>query len=300
MTPRPRYAPYADGVAGFRIGVLPLDVRDWIEPDGQAAVQFANKAAQLGTRHGEVVAALPGSEAAQREVLELLAAYLRARFPGLYRRDGDLIDVTAAGWRVDLADETLAPIDRAARLVQEDLCLLQAGADGAYVLTAASLSAPNVWRLHDKLGQAMAGIHGPVPDYAEAMGTRVDRMFTHIRAELPVWRSNWSVMTDAALYQPQPHDRSDARLEGLDAGNAGERLVIRVERQTLRRLPETGAILFTIKTHIDPLNALAGHDDLIAGLTRAVSDMPQGMTAYKALAPIRGALLGWLANAARG
>lgn len=297
-SPRPRYAPYADGVAGFRIAVQPLDIATWIEPDHQARTQFANKAAQLAKRHSEVVAALPGSEAAQGEVLDLLAAYLPERFSGLYAREGRRIAVRPAGWRVDLGDDTLSAIDRAGRLVQEDLCLLQAGADGAYRLTAASLCAPNVWRLHDKLGKTMAGIHTPVPDYAQTMEIRVDRMFTHLRAGLPVWRTNWSVMSDAALYQPEAHDRSAERLRGLDAGNAGERLFLRVERQTLRRLPATGAILFTIKTHIDPLNAIAGAGEAIGGLARAVRDMPPGMTAYKALAPLRTALLGWLEAAA--
>lgn len=297
MTGRPRYAPYADGVAGFRIGVQPLALADWIEPDDQAAAHFANKAAQLRARHGEVVAAVPGSEAAQREVLELLASYLPDRFPDLYTRGGAHLHVHAAGWHVDLDDESLSPLDRAGRLVQEDLCLMQAQRDGDYALTAASLCAPNVWRLHDKLGQPMSGIHTPVPGYAENMGARVDRMFTHLRTELPVWRTNWSVMTDAALYQPEPHDRSAARLAGLDADNAGDRLVIRVERQTLRRLPATGAILFTIKTHIDPLAALAGHGDLIEGLAHAVRGMPPDMAAYKALAPVRDVLLAWLAAA---
>lgn len=294
MTPRPRYAPYADGVAGFRIGVQPLDINDWIEPDHQAARQFANKAEQLATRHGAVVATLPGSEAAQRELLGLLASHVTARFPELHRRDGAGIAVAPAGWRVALDDEALSPIDRAGRLVQEDLCLMQADAAGAYRLTAASLCAPNVWHLHEKLGRPMSGIHAPVPGYGDLLAGRVDRMFVHLRADQPVWRSNWSVMTDDALFLPEPHDRSIARLAGLTAANAGERLVLRVERQTLRRLPDSGAIVFTIKTHIDPLAAIAGHGDLVAGLKRAVTDMPAGMNAYKALAPIRAALLGWL------
>ena len=42
----------------------------------------------------------------------------------------------------------------------------------------------------------------------------------------------------------------------LTTDNAGQTLFVRSERQTLRRLPETGAILFTIGIYVEPLHAL--------------------------------------------
>ncbi len=41
--------------------------------------------------------------------------------------------------------------------------------------------------------------------------------------------------------------------EGISAENAGERLFTRSERETLSRFPKTGAILFSIRTYIRPL-----------------------------------------------
>ena len=41
--------------------------------------------------------------------------------------------------------------------------------------------------------------------------------------------------------------------EGVSAENAGERLFTRSERETLSRFPKTGAILFSIRTYIRPL-----------------------------------------------
>lgn len=290
---RPRYAPYLGGQAGFRIGLRPLDPTDWMEPDEQGPVQFNNKARLLAERRGEVVAALPGSEAAQRELLTLLAQYLLRRHPELYRRRGDVIHVSPASWDVDLADPGLAPIDIAGRLVQEDLCLLQPG-EGGYVLTAASLCAPSSWRLADKLGRPMLAIHDPVPGYAEAIGGRVDRILTHLKVDAPVQRANWSVMTDTTLFLPAAHAHPPERLVGLIPQTAGERLFLRVERQTLRRLPETGAIVFGIRTYLDPLAVLAPWPDLAAGLYQAVSGVSEEMAAYKAISAIREPLLGWL------
>jgi hypothetical protein len=291
---RPVYAPYAAGAAGFHIGLKPLDVDRWIEPDEEAPVQFANKMQLLDERHGDVVAALPGSLPAQQELLMLLSQYLARQFPDLYRRDGDRIEVGHAGTVVDIADSSLSPIDRAGRLVQEDLCLMQAR-EGAHVLTAASLCAPSVWRLADKMGHPLTDIHGQVPGFADQMAPRVERIFSHLKVDAPVWRLNWSIMTEPTLFLPgHKHDRTDQRLAGLVAQTAGDKLWLRVERQTLRRLPVTGAIVFTIKTHIDPLKVISERPDLMRGLRSAVAAMPDDMSAYKAMAPIRDVVIGWL------
>jgi hypothetical protein len=291
---RPVYAPYAAGQPGFHIGLKPLDPHDWIEPDDQAAGQFANKATLLAQRHDEVVAALPGSAAAQQELLTLLAQYLLRQYPDLYHREGDVMRVGPAGLDVDIADRQLAPIDRAGRLVQEDVCLMQAK-DGVHVLTAASLCAPSVWSLGDKIGKPLSGIHEQVPGFADQMAARVERIFGHLKADAPVWRANWSVMTEPTLFLPgHKHDRSEQRLIGLVPQTAGDKLFLRIERQTLRRLPVTGAIVFTIKTHIDPLRSIGERPDLMRGLRNAVAAMPEAMAGYKAMAPIRDALIGWL------
>jgi hypothetical protein len=84
-------------------------------------------------------------------------------------------------------------------------------------------------------------------------------------ANLPVGqifgRSNWFVApTDAWRYLPQ--DDPALRFAHVDADNAGDTLFLRCERQTLRRLPGCGAVLFTIGIAISPFHALS------AGLSR--------------------------------
>lgn len=44
---------------------------------------------------------------------------------------------------------------------------------------------------------------------------------------------------------------------GVTAQNAGDTLFVRAERQTLRRRPETKAILFTIGIYVEPLRTLS-------------------------------------------
>ena len=130
----------------------------------------------------------------------------------------------------------------------------------------------------------------PVPGFAERLGGAVDRFFASLTVQRPVWRANWSLTDDPAL--PQPY-RGDP-VAGISAENAGQKLWLRVERQTLRRLPRTAAVLFTIRTFVRPLADVAAEPAVAAALAARLREMEPGMAAYKALPRIGEALLGWL------
>lgn len=288
----PHYTPYASGAHKLSVGLAPLDPANWFEPDHQWAEHMANKAAMLHFQHSEVVAALPGSEAAQEELLAMMTAHLPVAHPQIYVREGEGLrvqDLHPGG----LNNPAWSAIDRCGRLVQEDLCLLQQKGD-AFALTAASLCAPSGWKLSEKLGQPLIGIHAPVPGYDVELAHRVQRVFQGLKAEQPVWRLNWSLATEPTLFMPGGHSASPVQGDAVTADNAGSHVWLRVERQTLTRLPQTGAILFTIKTHIDPLSALAGQPSLCAGLKGSVETMTPDMRDYKAISRYKAALTAWL------
>ena len=65
--------------------------------------------------------------------------------------------------------------------------------------------------------------------------------------------------------------------------NAGERLYLRVERQTLRRLPQSGAILFGIRVHSYQMaRAITTRADAVR-LAEAVRALPEATVHYKSL-----------------
>lgn len=59
------------------------------------------------------------------------------------------------------------------------------------------------------------------------------------------------------------HLEALALQEPITPENAGERLQTRCERETLSRFPKTGAILFTIRTHMRKLNTFEGRPDKV-------------------------------------
>jgi dimethylamine monooxygenase subunit A len=289
------YLPFDGGRFRLMMGLMPLPPGDWIEIDRHFAAALVAKRALLETRHGEVFAALAVAEAPAAEALALLAEYLPRHHAATFRRDGDRLRnlATAESW--DLAQPRLHPLDLAGRLVQEDLCLLLPEG-GSCRLVGASLCAPNRWRLADKLGTALTAIHGPVPGYAATLAPAVDRFLARLTPEKPVWRLNWGIADDPAPFQPVPTPAPTP----ITATTAGERLWLRVERQTLRRLPSTGAILFTIRTHITRLDAAIARAEAAAELAAALRAMPAPMQTYKRIAPIAPALLAWLDRRAAG
>ncbi len=291
---QPKYLPFADGQWRLKSGLTALDLREWIEIDDRFADDLTLRAQLLKDRYPEVFASLDGSEAAQQEVLELLIEHLLTHFPQHYRRREQKLENLVTGQSWDPTDFSAAPLDLAGRLVQEDLCLMQPGSEG-YILTAASLCFPSHWLLRQKLGRPMAQIHQPVPGYREQLERPLDRFFAQLKSDKPVWRVNWSIVDTPELFLAQSRSPK-ATHPILNVSNAGEQLWLRTERQTLRRLAQSQAILFTIRTYVCPLSFLEARPALAHSLAQAVQHMPPDMQRYKSILPIRDALLGYLSQ----
>jgi hypothetical protein len=282
------YLPFEAGPYRPQMGLMALKPADWIEIDDDLAAILAAKRLLLAERHDEVFAALPGTEKAGAEVLALLAEHLPRRFPTQYPRMGTTIAVAATGEMIGLGGPGAHPLEIAARLVPEDLCLMRRAEEG-YVLAAASVCFPSRWRLADKIGRTMAQIHGPVPRFAETLERPVDRFFDKLSPERAVWRLNWTIHDSPDLFQPLPPPP-----RSIDPAAFAQGLFLRVERQTLRRLPESGDVLFTIRTHIRPLGQIAADAEAARRLAAAVAALPPDIRAYRSMQLYADALADWL------
>lgn len=293
-------APFKPGPFRLSMGLAPLDLQHWIEPDEHLADDLWEKDRLLRERYEDVFAVRPEADAGAAETLALLAAHLPDRFPHLYRRIGNRLDNLATGQRWSLSSDALHPLDVAGRLVQEDLCLMhRAPGEAVYRLVGAAVCFPTRWRLAQKMGQSVRDIHAPVPGYDTQLAASMDRFFERLKTERPVWRLNWSLMDDPALFQPTGHGRHDPHV-GIHAENAGEKLWLRIERQTVRRLPRTGDVLFTIRIHTHPLQHLTRRPERAAHLAAAIRALPPDMQRYKSLPPFLDAALAWLDRVVAG
>jgi hypothetical protein len=249
--------PFEDKPWRMTMGLRPLDLDDWLWPGADRLEQMVEKDRLLAAHPDEVLGWLDGAPTTEacEELLDLVARSVGAD----------------PAW-------TRHPIDTAGRLVQEDLCVLEPSPAG-YVLTAANVCFPSRWRLADKLGHPLRSIHAPVPAFAATIGAPTDATFARLRVDKPVWRLNWSLLDDPALFQPT--GRRD--IPGAPE-HVGADVVLRVERQTLRRLPMTQAVVFTIRTIVATLDAAIGTDRQRAtAMAATLRSMPPEMLAYKAI-----------------
>ena len=259
----------ADGPPWLAMGLARVPEDEWLLLDDQRPAELAERHRLLAERHDEVFAALPGTEAAGEEVLTLVTGWLAAR------------GQDAA------ADAGVHPLEAAGRLVQEDLVLM-VERDGDLHLDAACLCFPSHWRLADKLGRPTSAVHRPVPGYQDELAGRVDRFLARLRPGVVTARRNWSVHPSATLFAPVPPPPAP-----------GADLWLRSERQTLRRLTGSGAVLFTIRVQQTPFSSLVHRPDVARRLAARLRAQPPAFTGYQGLAPLLPELLAVL-DAASG
>ena len=260
----PAHTPYDGSSKPFTAGLQKLDLADWTEGGADLAPQLLEKRRIYAELADQVHVEEADTIAAQREILDLLVKHLTRHFPGIYRLAGDSVEIAGIG-TVEVGSTVASPLKAAALLVAEDLILMRASPEG-WRLAAGSLCFPSHWSLLEKFGRPLHVIHSPVPGFGPAtrMAEIINRMFDSLKIEQPMQRFNWSLQTGDDLYTPLSSDGRDYRATAKIprfADEAMARAFIRVERQTLRKLPVSGDILFTVRIHLDPLAVLARHPD---------------------------------------
>jgi hypothetical protein len=254
---------------GFRlsVGLRALDLDTWLDAGNDFESFQEHKLRMLENQRKSVALMIPESLPAQYEIAQSILDHI-----GSARS----------------LDEDF-PLLTSAFEVREDLCVLERN-ETDWVLTAAVVASPSRWKLSEKIGTTMTNIHAPVPRYESELDHAVHVTFDKLTVDRPVYRFNWTLMDTAEKFQ----EASVVNPE-VTAENAGSTVFFRVERQTLRRYPETDAILFTIGTYIHTLSDIFGKDESAAELLhRAVKTMAEDHAEYRSWQLVKPAVLAWL------
>ena len=233
----------------------------WLDVDDTFKVFLAEKKRLYMQIPEKIFQAEEHTQDAQVEVLELVTNYLREH-----------------SLKLEEPNTSHPPLLQAAMMVQEDLVLMRKSTQG-WRLVAGSVCFPSSWSLQEKIGKPLHDVHAPVPDFNK--GTRnasmIERIFDNLQVGVPAERFNWSVYNDDALYHD---DRSGEHM------NQHGDCILRVERQTLTKLPKCGDILFTIRIYIDPFDALKTRDDkqkIALGFIELLNALSSAELSYKGL-----------------
>ncbi|MBT0667540.1 DUF3445 domain-containing protein [Novosphingobium profundi] len=215
----------------LRMGLVRLSQDEWLDP----SPKLAARAAAFDAHPGSVLVR-PEAEPAIAELAQLLGV------------EGGL--------------------EACARAVWEDLCVMvQAEPGGPFHLAAAAVAFPTDWRLEEKMGQAVHAIHTPIDGYADALSSGVDKFMDGLQSFNIFGRTNaFVVASDDLRYLPK--DPPETRFAHVTPDNAGEALYVRCEREALRRLRKSRAIVFTIGIYRTALGTLS--DAGVARIARSV------------------------------
>lgn len=163
-------------------------------------------------------------------------------------------------------------LEEAASLVSDDLCVLEEERPGDWVFTAGVVCAPTYWSLPERIGLDLGGLHGPIPGGDPGLSSRIGRIFTGLQPGRILERFNWTVQVGDDRHTPE-----------RPSAQRGDRhsLHLRVERQTIRKLAQTRAVVFTIRTVMDPLRPILARADWREAFEDAWVGAPVQVRAYK-------------------
>ena len=233
--------PWRGGVPRYRVGLAVIPLEQWL-PEVASSQDVTRKRQLYDTRLADVLAVQDGMGHHVDQCVALLRDYLVARASPVPESPG------------------LDPLAAASLWVPDDICLM-VNDRGRYRLAAAALCAPSYWRLGDKLGQDLWGLHHGHAGLNALLGERMREVFDRLPETRVLERRNWFLHGPGALFEPAP--REITPVSDLAAHT------IRTERQTLRRLNED-CVMFSIRVRLIPFNDIRWYPEAAEDLGRTL------------------------------
>lgn len=299
QSPAPLYRPYRSGSAEFQLGLRPFKPPQWLHRDALSAPVMREKRQRMRESRPLYYKALPHSIPAQQELHRRVIDNLTNHWPSEFQRTGSALKSSSDGMTFDV-ESPLEPLLQLSDIIEEDFMLLQ-DVDGKLIITAACNPYSSSGRLVASVGRGMSWAHEPVPDLNKRLGLRIDRMLGTVHPDTPCERFNWMLTPIASLFfHHDPHAHAARVLHDVvpqlraAPERAGDILWIRVERQTLVRLPDTNAVAFSIHTYSDPLSSIVDDMESVRGMLGLLNTFSSQRVRYAELEQIKEFAIEWL------
>ncbi|KAK2801547.1 hypothetical protein FQN51_005254 [Onygenales sp. PD_10] len=283
------YRPFRYGPNYFiTMGLRTMKWDEWIELDNHYPRFHADKARRIAERADKCCMTAPEAVDGVIELLEELTSYLPQRYPTLFKRTPTGLTNLLTNESFNTTSRPLPedPMITCARLIQDDLALMYEKPDGQYYLLAGAILLAGFWRLSDKFGMPLSEIHtsGDVPQFKTKLEKGMINFFRRIKPADPVLRNNYFIQVDDEL--PWSHSIGDEDSDSVSWSTAQKNKAIehhyfRSERQSLRRLPRSGAVVFTIRTYFEPITEIVKEPGVPGRLASAIRSWGDDVARYK-------------------
>jgi dimethylamine monooxygenase subunit A len=250
--------------------------------------------------------ALPHMLSAQWDCLELIMESLARDYPEHFSltREGNrwrwinrALEIDDSFMFGDAASLPREPLDYITRQAQGDFVVMDQR-DGDLWTEAGMVTTPADWSLDFDIGMTFKEWHGPVP-LAHEIGVfdRALKYLLNLRLGQPVRRLNWTMTVNPRLdTSPENYPKWGPERATVTPQNAGALVHLRVEMQSLWRLPRSNGVLFGIRCYLISLNELVTVPKWGRRIHRALKSLHPALVEYKGLTRYRDTVVDWLAR----
>lgn len=262
---------------------IPPEAKDQYVFSSETAAIFKQKAAVTKRNPSRVIQYLEGHEKdvvnAAREQFDRMLVEFGKFYPEIYDVTAESITNKITGDKVTRKQvlATKDPYDSlelVGKLVQEDWLLMKKDpTTGEYILIGGYLAFPTHWSIERAIGWSLTQIHANIPGTPESRAKFVQMISMVLDRSLAapdrvVVRNNWFVESDPRYALPDyirtksSQEQSIAEILASDKDLAEKKkllkklLCLRVERQTLRGLPGSGVVVFSINPHVFQISTI--------------------------------------------
>ncbi|MDW3095768.1 MAG: DUF3445 domain-containing protein [Gammaproteobacteria bacterium] len=286
-----KYYPFNGSKNRLRLGLTSIPESEWIQYEKDLPERIAQKKKLIYEQPNRVIQYSDESLSAQRELLQNIISYLAKYKSDLFILNDSSITSYTEGITYEFEKYKNNPLELISYLVADDFCLLEKFNDD-YRLVAGSVCSPTYWELSEKIGKPMKDVHAPIPNLEDRIGHMIRHFFSGLNTDVYYQRSNWFIMSNSDLTLFKDDSNPDKEINNLNISNIEDKLFLRSERQTFRKLSKTKNIAFGIKIYVSPLSILKKHtliaEDLIQGLNTMSVDQKEimGVSLYEDLLEI--------------
>jgi hypothetical protein len=253
----------------------------WLEVENTYVARVKQRQ-DLFHKYGSMVLDyLPGSELVCKELMEMCLQFYCARYPMHFSLSADKKIFHNGLLNTATEIKRFHPLHVLLNNVPEDFAIvLRNDEDGMYYFRAGIICSSLGWNVGTKIGMQLEEIHQPIPDYKEKMSFSMDRFFTKMNVTAPIQRGSWGLEVGTPLFMP-PGDPHEKLRESQEPSLKIEDCYLRVDWQTLRRLPLSAGVVFNFKALFTPVQEFRDEPYIPALLLKILKEGKKSLMEYK-------------------
>lgn len=307
-TPGLKSYPFKDAEYKLTMGIRRLEPQDWLLIEPSYKKNLETKWKIVTNSHeaypkdkdlqASTVFVTPEAIPAIEEFYDIVINYMCKKYPMYFEKVGDKVhnkitnEMVASSTSPDQKDPKQYLFDLV-KVIEEDFIILlkdpdHQGEDDEYYFKGGIFGFASGFNPGDRFNKPLSFVHHPIPGYETKLKTSMNRFFNRIQKSQFVTRNNFTVQTHDLHYvddQNKGHNKAKGTVviplkeEELDFDN---QVFYRSERQVLTRLPKSNAVIFSIRTYLEPMSQFKQNGvEVSERLAGAIEKMPPDLAIYK-------------------